>query len=289
MNKKLRIVLMLLSAVVLLGSSVMILRQQAQYRAAEEMALQAQLLAQQAESELSAPELTDEEIPLAETPNMQETLPVQSVFFQTALEEEAWFLASLNLQALQAVNPDVLGWISIPGTNIDYPLLQSEDNSRYLNTAWDGSYNNAGSIFFERRTKADMSDYNSIIYGHNMRSGAMFAALHSYRDADFLAAHPRVYIRSGEQIYRYEIFSAYEADVKGDTYRLIFADETEKQRFLDLSMEESVIETELTPDTEDRFLTLSTCTGTGFYDTRWVVQAVLSGVYKANDAPLTVQ
>ena len=80
-------------------------------------------------------------------------------------------------------------------------------------------------------------------------------------------------------MHRYEIYAAYEAPVEGDTYRLVFADEEEKQRFLDLGLELSVVETVLTPDTQDSFLTLSTCTGTGIYETRWVVQAVLTGSF----------
>ena len=75
-------------------------------------------------------------------------------------------------------------------------------------------------------------------------------------------------------IYTYEIFSAYEARITEDTYRLGFGGDTQKQAFLDFCVEKSVISTGIVPTVEDRILTLSTCTGRG-HETRWVVQAVL--------------
>lgn len=283
MNKKLRIAAFVLATAIFVGSSALVLHRLSQYRAEAALSEQAR-------------ELASESVPLAELPPVEPSPvvapePVPEVPAEPEptpepvrpLETEAHFLAELDLHALQAINSDVLGWISIPGTAIDYPLLQSVNNSYYLSVAWDGSYSSSGSIFLERRSNPDFTDYNTIIYGHNMRSGSMFAALHQYKDAEFFKAHPNVYITDGTAVRRYEIYAAYEASVTGDTYRLVFENEEEKQRFLALGLEQSVLETELTPDTEDQFLTLSTCTGTGYYETRWVVQAVLTGTFPIGD------
>jgi len=128
-----------------------------------------------------------------------------------------------------------------------------------------------------------MSDFHTIIYGHNMKSKTMFSSIRNYRKAEYWEKHPYIYVVTDEEVYRYEVYAAYEASVTSDTYRLGFKEEG-KQVFLDLGMESSVIETGVVPSVTDRILTLSTCTGSG-YDTRWVVQARLPMIQK-NDSDI---
>lgn len=289
MTKKLRMTLLVLIAVVFVGSSALCVHHLRQYRLATELSAAAAELAKEPVPLAPLPPAPVEQPEISEESELPEPEPTPEPV--RPLEEEALALGEVNLSTLQAINPDVIGWISIPGTALDYPLLQGEDNNHYLSFAWNGTYSKSGSIFMERRSNPDFTDYNTIIYGHNMKSGSMFAMLHAYRSAEFLAEHPNVYITDGTAVRRYEIYAAYEAPVKGDTYRLIFKDEEEKQRFLDLGLELSEVETELTPDTQDSFLTLSTCTGTGLYETRWVVQAVLTGTFAVGELanPETVE
>ena len=190
-------------------------------------------------------------------------------------DENTAFLQQLNIPTLQEVNPEVIGWIYIPNTEISYPLLQAQDNDTYLHAAWDGTKNVAGSIFLETRCSADLTDFNTIIYGHNMRNGSMFGTLKSYRSFDFYKAHPYVYIVTDNTVYRYAIFSAYEAGITTDTYRLLFDTSEKKELALRYYLESSVWDTGLSPTSDDSILTLSTCTGTGTYESRWVVQAML--------------
>ncbi len=197
------------------------------------------------------------------------------------LAQDAWFLMDVQLAPLQAENKDVIGWICIPGTKLSYPLLQGTDNERYLRRAWDGSWSAAGSIFLECTNDPNLLDFNTIVYGHHMANGSCFAPIINYRDPAFLAEHRWVYIVTENDIRRYEIFSAYEAPLDSDTYRMNFTGEKRKQAALDHYIQSSLWEGAVTPDTASYILTLSTCVGNGQYKTRFVVQAVLTGVFKA--------
>lgn len=90
---------------------------------------------------------------------------------------------------LQAINPDVFGWLNVYGTNIDYPLLQGEDNSKYVNTNVDGEYSLIGALFLDYRNKPDFSDFNSIIYGHHMAEDKMFGDIADFADRGFFDSH----------------------------------------------------------------------------------------------------
>ena len=183
-------------------------------------------------------------------------------------------LAAIDLAALRETNPDVIGWICIPNSRINYPLLQGEDNDYYLNHAWDHRNTSVGSIFLEQNNSADLMDYNTIVYGHNMNDGSMFAGLRKFSTQGYWEKHPHVYIVTDAGIYRYDIFAAYKAPVDSATYGLSFHQVETKAAFLLHALENSKIQTEIIPEAQDRILTLSTCSGAG-YSTRWVVQARL--------------
>ncbi len=214
-----------------------------------------------------------------ETEATEPTQPTLSVQDQAPLNEKHAFLLNLDLSELQAVNEDVFGWIHIPGTNISYPLLRSRDNADYLTHAWDGTPSGSGSIFLECRNNSDFRDFNTILYGHHMRDGSFFADLVYYKFPGHRDAHATVYVVTEEQLLRYEIFAAYEAAITGDTYRLEFPGDGEKQAALDAYLENALTDT-LNPTGADHILTLSTCTGGADYNYRWVVQAVLTGTWE---------
>ncbi len=183
-------------------------------------------------------------------------------------------LAKMNLAALKKKNSQVEGWIFIPGTRVNYPFVYGNDNEYYLTHTWDKKYNWMGAIFMDVRGKADFSDFNTIIYGHNLKNTEMFSGLLKYGKQDYFDEHKYMYIITESKIERYEAFAAYEADVNGHVFA--FAPETKnnKRRFIDKSEEQSEVVGETSPKTDDKLITLSTCTGTG-HATRWVVQFVL--------------
>ena len=103
--------------------------------------------------------------------------------------------AVVDWEGLWEINPDVYAWISIPGTSIDYPILQhASDNTYYLNYNIDGSYGYPGCIYTENLNSKDFTDSNTVIYGHNMKNGSMFAGLHQFEDSNFFAQNNKVYI-----------------------------------------------------------------------------------------------
>lgn len=192
-------------------------------------------------------------------------------------EGDPWLeaLKAVNLSDLRDVNSDVLGWITIPDTELSYPVLACEDNGYYLNHTWSGERNAAGAIFLEQQCARDFSDFNVIVYGHRMHNNMMFGTLRFYEGADYWREHPSVYLVSDAGVARYDIFAAYEAGVRTQTYRLGLAEEGEKQEFLDYCVGKSVLDTGVVPATSEQVLTLSTCTRQGGAYSRWVVQAVL--------------
>lgn len=180
----------------------------------------------------------------------------------------------MDLSPLQEVNPDVTGWIEIPGI-LSYPLLQGGDNAYYLTHAWNGEENAAGAVFLDYRADADLGNFNTLIYGHRMRNGTMFGSLKHYKDADFWRENPSVYLANEDGTRRYDIYAAYETGLTAATYQREFSGSEEKQDFIRYGLERSVIDTGVTPTAEDTIITLSTCSG-GDRNTRWVVQAVRS-------------
>ena len=187
-------------------------------------------------------------------------------------------MAEVDLDELRQVNSDVLGWITIPDTVVSYPLLQGTDNDFYLRHTWQKAASAVGSIFMEYRSNPELTDFNTVIYGHRMRDRSMFGSLGDYRDQEHWRTHPSIYLACAEGAYRYDIFAVYEASVTGAVYKFSDWDAGEREAFISSCLEQSLIETDIVPTADDRILTLSTCTGNG-YATRWVVQAVLAESY----------
>lgn len=192
-------------------------------------------------------------------------------------DPQALALLETDLAGLRQVNPDVIGWITIPGTDLNYPLMFSGDNAFYLNHTWKGERNAGGSIFLEEHCTTELSDFNVIIYGHRMNNTTMFGTLKFYESVDFWREHPSVYIVSDEGVYRFDIFTAYEAGVRDQAYRLYIEDDEAKQEFIDYCMEHVTLPSDIVPTIEGKILTMSTCTAEGGPATRWVVQSSLEG------------
>ncbi|MCD8381076.1 MAG: class B sortase, partial [Lachnospiraceae bacterium] len=114
---------------------------------------------------------------------------------------------------LSSVNDDVIGWIQIPGTAVNYPIVQGTDNDYYLTHLYTGETNSSGAIFLDSGTTLGLEDKNAIIFGHNMKNGSMFASLNSYASSSYYSLHPYIVVTdlSGTR-YIYDIFSVYYLD-----------------------------------------------------------------------------
>ena len=146
-------------------------------------------------------------------------LPAAESAAQTHAEEQETqdpylqMFARMDVEALRQVNPEVLGWLWLPNTQISYPLMQGTDNEYYLHNTWKNEPNELGAIFLDYRSAPDFSDFNTLIYGHRMQSDAMFATLRFYAEQAHWESAPLAYVRAGDTVYTFTIFAAYEAPV----------------------------------------------------------------------------
>lgn len=185
---------------------------------------------------------------------------------------------NLDWAELESVNPDIYAWIYIPNTNIDYPVLQkSGDNDYYLNHNLDGSRGRPGCIYTEDLNSKEFTDYNTVIYGHNMKSGAMFRTLHNFEDKDFFDNNQYVYIYTKNKTLVYKIFAAYTNDAKHILNSNDFTSEDGLSDYLEKVFKKAQADGYLRDDVvvtgKNAILTLSTCTTSS--DKRYLVQAVL--------------
>lgn len=188
----------------------------------------------------------------------------------------------MDFEELKAYNPDIYAWITIPGTAVDYPVVQrAGDNSYYLTHNTDGEESAAGAIYTEDYNSRDFMDPNTVLYGHNMRNGSMFRSLHSYMDRSFFDENREVIIYLPDAILRYEIFAAYLYDSRHLLLNFDFEDPEVFAGYLEeirgIRDMNSFIDTSIEVTAEDRILTLSTCYK-GMDDRRYLVQAVLVSI-----------
>ena len=272
-KKKLRTAAIVILLLVFVGSLARVAYQAFQYKEGDEIYSEAEELVNLPDfSDLPALTLPDSSAAPSGSTSQEEQAEEVPVY----VDPYADALRNMDFSALQEVNSDVLGWILIPGTNISYPVVQGSDNSYYLNHTWKKTRNSVGAIFVECQNSRDLSDFNTIIYGHRMNNRSMFGTLSQYKNKSYWSQHPYIYITDDNGTHRYEIFAAYEVSVEGATYQLGFSGDASRQSFIDFCLGQSVIDTGVVPNVYDRVVTLSTCTGNG-HATRWVVQGVLRG------------
>lgn len=135
---------------------------------------------------------------------------------ETKAEEDDSYVSPINFEALQAKNEDVVGWISIPDTNIDYPILHdAEDNEKYLHTDFEGKENQYGAIYLDSDSEQDFSSWNNPIYGHHMKDGSMFKDIVKFKDEQFFKTHQFFEIYTPERTIHLKAVSCYYTDANG--------------------------------------------------------------------------
>ena len=132
--------------------------------------------------------------------------------YATVSDSENLALSDLTVDwdALTAINPDIVAWIYVPGSPINYPVVQGDDNEEYLHKAFDGSTGwlaSAGTIFLDSANASDFSDQNSALYGHHMNDGSMFASLSNWQNNDEFNAHRDIYLLTPQGNYRLKTFA----------------------------------------------------------------------------------
>lgn len=183
----------------------------------------------------------------------------------------------VDFDFLLGENEDIIGWIQVEGTKIDYPVLYDTTYNRYyLNHNFKGTNTAYGSIFVLGENAGDFTDFNTVVYGHNMLDGSMFAQLHKFRKKEFFDANGKIILYTPERKLTYQVFASYRRDNLNIIVNNDFSTEELRAEYIDSIYAQTAVanfnpEYQVTPS--DRILTLSTCIGNPAY--RYVVQGVL--------------
>ena len=215
---------------------------------------------------------TADKSPEEQAGGIPENASVSKMDLGETLPEDAPDRIEVDWEKLKQVNEDIVAWITLPALDLSYPVVQGKDNEYYLHRSVDGEYLFAGSIFMDYFNHPGLENYNTIIYGHNMRDGSMFARLKEYNDTDVYKACPYFWIYTPDGDHLYKIFSVHTASAKSDTYTVRFKNKETYAAWLVKEKTQSQIETGIELMMEDHVVTLSTCTGDEV--NRQVVQGV---------------
>ena len=177
---------------------------------------------------------------------------------------------SVDFNSLLAQNSQVVGWIYSPNTVISYPVLKGGDNDYYLHHTLTGAENASGSIFMDAVCEPDLSGDNTILYGHHMNNGSMFASLSNYKLDGYLAEHPVLYYYTPAQNYQLQVFACFVTGGDSDVYAFNFASRDEFQEYINRMYSRSNFDTGVEVNSSDHIMTLSTCSYE-YDDARYVV------------------
>ncbi len=200
-------------------------------------------------------------------PKNKEAKEYKKQVSSTALQEELPD-NPIDFTLLTNQNSDVCGWITVDGTSVDYPILMSgieKEEDYYIDHDIDCNTKKAGSIYIQRINSNDFSDFNTVVYGHNMANGSMFGTLKKFRNKNFFNENRNIYVYTPGHILKYEIISAF---IHDDRHILHYYDsitEEGRQSFIDLlknpnTIVKNVLDNIEVSTTDDKLITLSTCT-----------------------------
>lgn len=177
----------------------------------------------------------------------------------------------VDLDSLKEMNPDTVGWIILPDSKINYPIVKSKDNAEYLTTTFEGQMANSGAIFLDMNCESDFSNQNSIIYGHNMKNGSMFRALNHLTKKDYFETHRIFYMDLGNGFQEYEIISCYETvETDLSSWQIGFESEEAYAQWLNQIAKRCTYDC-ADYDVSKQTITLSTCRGESGGPGRFIV------------------
>ena len=194
-------------------------------------------------------------------------------------ESDYWYyikmpLINVDFKELLEKNKDTIGWIKVNGTNINYPIVQTDDNDYYLTHSYDKKYNDAGWIYMDFRNNIDDLSKNNIIYGHSRLDKTMFGSLKNITKSNWYKNKDNYIIKlsTPNKNTMWQVFSVYRIPTESYYITTDFYDDTEYQTFIDTISSRSIYEFNAKPNVNDKILTLSTC---GDNDTKVVMHAKL--------------
>ena len=170
-------------------------------------------------------------------------------------------LANVNFSELRAVNPNTVAWLSVDGTNINYPIVQTDNNDFYLNHSFDNSYKTTGWTFMDFRNDQEMNDHNTIFYGHNLLNKTAFGSLANVFTKNWVKnSNKHIVVLTPTKKITYKVFSAYYIDPEVYYLQTNFYSDVDYKAFLDTLSSRNSISIDNSVTIDDRIITLSTCT-----------------------------
>ncbi|MDD3252737.1 MAG: class B sortase [Lachnospiraceae bacterium] len=130
-------------------------------------------------------------------------------------EESEPYHSPIDFESLRQQNPDTVGWIRIPDTRVDYPIVQTADNNKYLHTDFEGKESVYGAVYLDFESKVDFSGWNNPLYGHNMKDGSMFKDVVKFKDKEFFENHRYLEIYTPERTIHLKTVACYYSDASG--------------------------------------------------------------------------
>lgn len=194
---------------------------------------------------------------------------------------ENLMLVRSYLNSLRVINPDLVGWITVNGTSINYPVVQAYNNQYYLTRGFDGRVVTAGTIYMDYRNEKTLSfNHNTIIYGHNMNAGTMFYDLSKFFGSSFYKNNDNtVTILTDDGVYIYRVYTVFRSSVQYNFIRTLFGSNAEYLLFANEMAEHSRYQkTGHVFTKDDRLLTLTTCTNDHDSGYRYVIGAYLEEI-----------
>ena len=181
---------------------------------------------------------------------------------------------NINWKKLRKINPDIIAWIEIPGTKVDYPVLKSHTWNEYLHKDYKGKSNYLGSVFVQPGTPKDFSAFHTVVFGHNMRNQSMFGSLHRFEEKSFYQKHRKVYIYQPKQEIHAVVYSTYHTQDKLSSYQTVFKSSKERKQWIRNTRKYQLYPTKNYPEVHDKVITLSTCDNGRGHTARYVVHTM---------------
>ena len=164
-----------------------------------------------------------------------------------------------SFKELQALNNEIFAWLTVYGTNIDYPVTQGPDNMKYVNTNAEGQYSLSGSIFLDSANSKNFSDFNSILYGHHMAKKVMFGEIGDFADREMFETHRYANLYYDEKDHGIEFFAFLHTDAYNASVFRANTKEEGRQAYLDGLFDKSMYTRDIGVTIHDSIILLSTC------------------------------
>jgi len=204
-------------------------------------------------------------------------VPVEEVK-EEGIDPEVSPIGSVDFEGLRAKSPDYAAWIYSPNTVINYPVVYTDNNFYYLDHIPGEQYNTAGTLFIDCRNAADFSDQNTMIYGHNMNDGSMFASIREYAKQEYYDAHPVIYLSTPDFNYRLDLIAGFLTEPTSFAYAANFDEPEQFMAYIESIQSMSTFKSDVEVTEEDKVVTLSTCTYE-IDDGRYVVVGKLTQIH----------